>query len=100
MTKKNARLGFWLIFKMEAEQQIKELFERAIMEKDVRKLFENVELLIFLIKINNNLEIPFTNESNGNLKLAYEYYLKGKYPECITELRKVKRTLIRNIRKG
>ncbi|MGC8599840.1 MAG: hypothetical protein ACP5LX_02105 [Nitrososphaeria archaeon] len=85
---------------METEPQIKELFERAIMEKDDRKLFENVELLIFLIKIKNNLEIPFTNEGNGNLKLAYEYYLKGKYRECITELRKVKRTLIRNIRKG
>jgi len=85
---------------METEQQIKELFEKAIMEKDVRKLFENIELLIFLLKIKNDLEIPFTNESDGNLKLAYEYYLKGKYPECITELGKIKRSLIKKIRKG
>ena len=80
--------------------QIIELFQKAMKETNPRNLFEDIELLIFLIKTMHEIEVPFTNESNGDIKRAYELYLENKYPESITELRKVKRQIIRSLRKG
>ncbi len=82
------------------KDQIVELFQKTMREIDSRKLFEDIELLIFLIKTRYGIEVPFTNESDGDIKRAYELYLKNKYPECVIELRKIKRKIIKNIRKG
>ncbi len=82
------------------KDEIAELFQNAIKETDSKKLFEDVELLIFLIKTKYGLEVPFTNESNGDIKRAYALYLERKYQECITELRRVKKKIIKNIRRG
>ncbi|MDP8023197.1 MAG: hypothetical protein ACP5LF_01975 [Nitrososphaeria archaeon] len=82
------------------EDQIIELFQKAMKETDLRNLFEEIELLIFLIKTIHEIEVPFTSESNGDIKLAYKLYLENKYSECVAELRKIKRRIIRSLRKG
>ncbi|MGC9208512.1 MAG: hypothetical protein ACP5GH_01465 [Nitrososphaeria archaeon] len=80
--------------------KIKELFLLALNERDKRKLYTDVELLIFLIKTQHNLEIPFSREHGGSIERALRLYEMGNYEECVRELRKVKHDIIRSARRG
>ncbi len=85
---------------MNFEEEIEKLFNELFHEEDPRKKFERVELLILLIKLAHNLEVPFTYEGKGSLSLAYEHYKNKRYFESVVELRKVKRDLMKSAKKG
>ena len=76
------------------------MFLAAINERDQKKLYMDVELLIFLIKTQHGLEVPFTREHGGSITRALRLYEMGNYEECIRELRKIKHDIIRYARKG